>query len=89
MALGASTFQAMRSVVLPGLALASIGAAAGIVASVGAAHVLRHMIWGISTSDPGTFAGTAASLLLVAAASCVIPALRITRLNPAETLRNE
>jgi predicted permease len=89
MALGASVFQAMCSVVLPGIVLASIGAVSGVVASIGAARVLRHMIWGINTEDPGTFAATVASLLVVAVTACIIPALRITRLNPAETLRNE
>ncbi|HEX4228381.1 MAG TPA: hypothetical protein VHZ07_06905 [Bryobacteraceae bacterium] len=43
--------------------LTSIGAAAGVIASVGAAGVLRHMIWGIGTTDPATFAGASAGLL--------------------------
>lgn len=89
MALGASIQQAIRSIAMPGLLLAFAGVALGMGLSLGAVPLLRHMIWGISTVDPTTYAGTALVLLSIAAAAVLIPALRIARLNPAETLRNE
>jgi predicted permease len=88
-ALGATALDAIRSIALPGIMLAAIGAIAGISASFGTARMLRHVIWGITTRDPAAFAGGAIALLLVAIAASVVPALRIARLNPAETLRNE
>ena len=88
-ALGATTLLAIRSVVLPGIALAAIGGVAGVGASLGATRLLRHIIWGVTTTDPAAFAGGASALLIVAAAASILPALRIARLNPAQTLRNE
>lgn len=89
MALGASVQQAIESIAMPGLLLALAGTALGTCVSFGAVPLLRHMIWGISTVDPGTYAGTALVVLCIAAAAILIPVLRITQLNPAETLRNE
>lgn len=89
MALGASVRQAIQSVAFPALLLAGAGVVIGVAASLGAVPFLRHIIWGISTLDAPTYAGTAIVLMLVAGAAILIPALRIGRLNPAETLRNE
>ena len=50
---------------------------------------MRHLIWGVSPTDPATFVGVAALFVLVAAAASLLPAWRITRLNPANTLRSE
>jgi ABC-type lipoprotein release transport system permease subunit len=53
------------------------------------AKVFAHLVWGVSATDPGTYASVAAGLLLVAALASLLPALRIARLNPADTLREE
>ena len=50
---------------------------------------LRSMLWGVRETDPVTFATTAGILLVVAALASLMPALRILRMDPAETLRNE
>ncbi|HKW97780.1 MAG TPA: ABC transporter permease [Bryobacteraceae bacterium] len=89
MALGATVREAVSAVALPGIVLAFAGCVIGCVLAAGAVRVLRHLVWGVSTTDPATFAGVALGLLLVAAAASVIPVLRIVRLNPAETLREE
>jgi len=89
MALGATVRQAIQSVALPGFVLALAGAAIGVTASYGAVPLLRHMIWGVRPVDSGTFAGMVAILLAVAAAAILILSLRIVRLNPADTLRQE
>jgi ABC-type lipoprotein release transport system permease subunit len=54
-----------------------------------AVRFLAHLLWGVRPVDPVTFAATAALLLLVAAAASLAPALRVLRLDPARTLRNE
>jgi putative ABC transport system permease protein len=74
---------------LPGLVLAGVGAIAGLVGAAAAGPLLRHFVWGVSVSDPVTYAGVVALLLAVATVASVKPALRILRLNPATTLRQE
>jgi predicted permease len=89
MAMGATTGQAVSLVTLPGLALAGIGCAFGCMLGLGLVRLMRHLIWGVSPTDAWTFAGVPCLFLLVAAAASVLPAWRITRLNPAVTLRNQ
>jgi predicted permease len=89
MAMGATTRQAISLVTLPGVALAGIGCAFGCMLALGVARLMRHLIWGVSPSDAWTFIGVPCLFLLVAAAASMLPAWRITRWNPASTLRNE
>lgn len=89
MALGANARQAIATMVRPGLVLAGAGVAAGFVLSRIAARFLEHMLWGVRPTDTATFVGTAAILLAVAAGAAVAPALRILRIDPARTLRDE
>lgn len=89
LALGSTVARAIRDAALPGPSLALAGVAAGCVIAGVSVRVLEHLLWGVSTTDPLTFAGVAFGLLLVAAFASLLPALRITRLNPADTLRDE
>jgi putative ABC transport system permease protein len=89
LALGATVAQAMRAIALPGVALALAGVVAGSVAAAFAAQLLRHLIWGVEPGDPLTFGAVGLGLLGVAAAASFLPALRVARLNPAVTLRQD
>jgi predicted permease len=89
LALGATVPRAIRAVALPGVALALAGVVVGSVLAGFAAQLLRHLVWGVRPGDPLTFVAVALGLLGVAAAASFLPALRVTRLNPAETLRQE
>ncbi|WP_321474874.1 ABC transporter permease [uncultured Paludibaculum sp.] len=89
MALGATTGQTVRSVVLPGFWLTLTGVSIGLLGALAVTRVLRSMLWGVTTSDPLTLAGVAAGLLLVAVLASLAPAARILRLDPATTLRHE
>jgi predicted lysophospholipase L1 biosynthesis ABC-type transport system permease subunit len=89
LALGSTIGQAMRTLAMPGVVLAAIGAALGLVGAWSAAGLLRHFIWGVQATDPLTFAGVAVILMLTAVAASVAPALRIVRLEPSRTLRSE
>ena len=88
-ALGATLARAIRDAALPGLGLALAGVIAGCFLARLSANVMRHLVYGISTTDSVTYVAVPLGLLLVAAFACLIPALRITRLNPADTLREE
>ncbi len=89
LAIGASAAQVIRSAALPGLALAAVGTVAGCLLAALSTGVLRNLIYGVTPGDPATFLLVACALLMVAAAASLIPALRIARLNPADTLRSE
>jgi predicted permease len=89
LAMGATISQAMRAVALPGIVLAAAGIGAGSVIAGFASRLLTNLIWGVRPGDPLTFAAVAIVLLAVAALASMLPALRVLRLNPAETLRQE
>jgi ABC-type antimicrobial peptide transport system permease subunit len=88
LALGASSRQALASAALPGLLLAVAGVTLGGVAARLGASTLQHLVWGVSVADPLTFGIAIAAVLVVAATSVLIPALRIVRLNPIRALRS-
>jgi predicted permease len=86
-ALGAAPGSAIRMVASEGVFLAVIGSAAGCGIAIFATRLLRDLIYGLKVTDPITFAAVASGLVLVASAASVIPALRIVRIDPVETLR--
>jgi ABC-type antimicrobial peptide transport system permease subunit len=89
MALGATARQTIAGVMRPGLLLSLAGIGAGLGISLIAVRFLRSMLWGVRETDPLTFASTAGILLVVAALASLAPALRILRMDPADTLRSE
>ncbi len=89
LALGASAQNVVRTIAATGIYLAVVGIAAGLVLGLFVTRFLKSMIWGISTTDPTTLVSVALLLLLVAALASFIPAMRLLRLDPAQTLREE
>jgi putative ABC transport system permease protein len=89
LAIGATGSQAVRAVALPGVLLGLTGVCLGAAGAWMSASVMQSLIWGVSPTDPMTFGGVALCLVVIAVAASFLPALRVTRLNPAETLRNE
>ena len=88
-ALGAQRERVLSLVLLDGLRPALFGLALGVAASVGAAHLIRSMLYGISPLDPAVFVSVIVMLSLVAGAACLIPAWRASRLDPTIALRAE
>jgi predicted permease len=87
LALGASPARTLARVSLDGIALSAIGAALGGVLSLTAVGLVETFLWNVPARDPLTYAGVALLLLVVAAVASVLPALKILRLDPAQTLR--
>ncbi len=88
-ALGSTLTQAMRHIASSGVAAAIGGIVAGLAGSFLVLRVMKGAIYGVGTYDPVTLASVPLLLLAIAAAASVLPALRIARIDPAETLRAE
>jgi putative ABC transport system permease protein len=89
MALGAQREQVLRQILLDGLRPALFGLVFGLAASLGVAQLIQSMLYGTRPLDPAVFAAVAATLLLVAALACMVPAWRASRLDPMQALRTE
>ncbi len=89
MALGAGRGQVLALVVRQGALLAAAGVALGLLAAAGSSRVLAGLLFGVSPTDPITYAGVALLLTGVALLACVVPARRATRVDPIAALRCE
>jgi putative ABC transport system permease protein len=72
-----------------GLTLIGVGIALGVMAGAVLTRVMSSYFWGVSTSDPPTFAGGIGLLLLVGLTACAFPARRATKVDPMVALRYE
>jgi len=89
MALGAKRTDVLRMVVRQGMTMTLIGLALGLVGVIALSRVMVGMLYGVSPTDPLTFAGVSIVLLIVALLACLIPARRATRVDPIVALRSE
>jgi len=88
-ALGAQREQVLRQMLGDGLRPALYGLVLGLAASAGAVRLIQSMLYGTRPLDPEIFAAVTATLLLVAALACLIPAWRASRIDPMQALRTE
>jgi predicted permease len=86
-AIGASPSRAMRAALAPSAAVAAIGVVAGIAGAAALSRTMQHLVWGVSTSDPWTYAVATGVVAVVAAVAMLIPARRVSRMNPITALR--
>jgi putative ABC transport system permease protein len=89
MAIGANAADVLAMIVGRGVRLAALGAALGLAASLGLTRLLASLLYGVSPTDPASFAAVAVFLIAVAALASYIPARRAARVDPAEALRYE
>ena len=89
MALGAARADVLRMVLRQGLTLVACGAVIGAVAALGAVRVIASELYGVKSSDPRTFSGGAALILIVGCLACWTPARRAMRVDPIVALRYE
>jgi predicted permease len=88
-ALGAQREQVLRLMLGDGLRPALYGLVLGLAASAAAVRLIESMLYGTRPLDPGIFAAVAATLLVVAALACLVPAWRASRIDPMQALRME
>ena len=89
MALGAQYGDVMKLVVRHGMSLTAIGLAIGLAGAFALTRLLSAMLYGVSATDPLTFAAVLITLAGVAFCACYLPARRATRIDPIVALRCE
>ncbi len=88
MALGAQPRDIMLLAFRPGVVLTLAGVVAGLIGALGATHGMSSLLFGVSPSDPLTFAGVPVALAIAALLACWIPARRAVRIPPVIALRS-
>ena len=89
LALGAQLGDVLRLVLGHGLKLTLIGAAIGLFGAFVTTRAITSVLYGVSATDPYTFALVSVLLIGVALVACYVPARRATKVEPLIALRNE
>jgi predicted permease len=89
LALGAAPGRVQMEVLRRGLIVASVGLAAGLLATLGTSRLLESMLYGVTSRDGLSLVATVGVLLVVAAFASWIPARRASRVDPTVALRSE
>jgi putative ABC transport system permease protein len=88
LALGAGTGEVLRTVVGQGVKLVVLGSSIGLILALATTRLLSSLLYGVTATDPLTFAGMGLMVLLVALLACWIPARRATKVDPIVALRD-
>ncbi|HEX6261033.1 MAG TPA: FtsX-like permease family protein, partial [Woeseiaceae bacterium] len=89
LALGATRTDLLRLVIVQSLRQVLPGIAVGVVAALALTRVMTSQLYGVSATDPVTFAAVTLALVAVGALASGVPALRAARVEPSTALRQE
>jgi predicted permease len=89
MALGSTVSQAMVQIGRSGAAASVLGLFLGLALCAGALRVMRSALYGVSVYDAPTLTTVVLTLMLVTLLATTLPTLRIAKIDPANTLREE
>jgi predicted permease len=89
MALGSTIHQAMVKIGVPGMRASAMGLILGLPLCAGALRAMRSALYGVRVYDVPTVVSVVLTLASVTVIAATVPTLRIARIDPAETLRDE
>jgi putative ABC transport system permease protein len=89
LALGARAWGVLGLVMGWGMKLTLAGAVLGLAAAYGLSRYLSSLLFGVTATDPLTFAAVVAILLAAALAACYLPARRASRVDPVVALTGD
>ena len=89
MALGAERSNVLAHVMKQGLQLTTAGMIAGLAGALALNRMMASLLYGVQPTDPATLAAVTATIALVAAVACWLPAFRASRLDPIVVLRGD
>lgn len=89
LAIGATPRVVSALIIRHALALVAIGLVVGLPAGIAAASLVRSLMFGVTTTDALTVAGSAAALVITALIGAAYPTLRAARVAPVTALRAE
>ncbi len=89
MAIGATPANVLRLIVTDGMRVVVVGIAAGVAVAVAGTRFIQVLLFGVTPSDPLTYAAVCAVLLVIAFVSSLLPARRAARVDPMTALRAE
>lgn len=89
MAVGAEARDVVKLILKQGIGLTLMGAMIGLMLAVAVTRLLASLLYGVTATDPATFAGVALFVIGVAVLACYLPARRATKVDPMKALRCE
>jgi putative ABC transport system permease protein len=89
LALGAQQTSILTMILTKGMRLMAAGVLIGLLASYYLTRFIASQIWGVSTTDPLTFAAVVIVVVSVGLTACLMPARRAARVDPLVALRYE
>jgi ABC-type antimicrobial peptide transport system permease subunit len=89
LALGADNSRVMSQIMRQGLLLTAVGLVVGLAGAFGLNRLIASLLFGVQPTDTMTMAGVVATITVVAAVACWVPAWRASRLDPNVVLRED
>jgi putative ABC transport system permease protein len=89
LALGADHSRVMRQIMQQGLLITAVGVVAGLAGALGLNRLIASLLFGVQPTDATTMMGVVATITVVAAVACWVPAWRASRLDPNVVLRED